>query len=130
MWVPRDVLGLFSMSVGSCSDNLGWGRVIFSANVGRKLRCSRAGRFTLSGRYSYHSPDSHVKNKKLEDRVRQYSRKKKATPPCRRRFKSFKSFKSFPCLKYLLIQYVRRLNDEGYGVSGRGLWGDRTKDMG
>jgi hypothetical protein len=30
MWAPPDVLGLFSGSVGSFSDNLGLGRVIFS----------------------------------------------------------------------------------------------------
>jgi hypothetical protein len=41
------------MSVGSFSDNVGLGRVIFSVNVGMKLRCFRAERFIFSGRYTY-----------------------------------------------------------------------------
>jgi hypothetical protein len=36
MWVWTDVLGLFSMSVGSFSIIVGLGRVIFSVNVGTK----------------------------------------------------------------------------------------------
>jgi hypothetical protein len=52
IWVQADVFGLFSVSVGSFLDNLGWGRAIFSQNVGMKLRCSRADRFTFAGRYS------------------------------------------------------------------------------
>jgi hypothetical protein len=53
MWAEPDVFGLFSVSVGSFLDNLGWGRAIFSQNVGMKLRCSRADRFTFAGRYTY-----------------------------------------------------------------------------
>jgi hypothetical protein len=53
IWVQPDVLGLFSVGVGSFSDNLGLRAIIFSDNVGRKLRYSRAERFMLSGRYSY-----------------------------------------------------------------------------
>jgi hypothetical protein len=41
MWAPPDVFGLFSGSVGSFSDNLGLGGVIFSFNAGTKPRCSR-----------------------------------------------------------------------------------------
>jgi hypothetical protein len=33
--------------------NVGLGRVLFSLTVGTKMRCSRAGRFIFSGRYSY-----------------------------------------------------------------------------
>ena len=40
-----------SLSVGSFSDNVGLSALIFSLNLGTKLRCSRAERFTLSGRY-------------------------------------------------------------------------------
>jgi hypothetical protein len=53
MWAPPDVFGLFSGSVGSFSDNLGLGGVIFSFNAGTKPRCSRAGRLMFSGRYNY-----------------------------------------------------------------------------
>jgi hypothetical protein len=42
-----------SLSVGSFSVNVGLGRVIFSFNVGMKLRCSRAEQFMFSGCYSY-----------------------------------------------------------------------------
>jgi hypothetical protein len=35
-WVEPDVLGLFSGSVGSFSDNVGLGRAIFSVNLGMK----------------------------------------------------------------------------------------------
>ena len=49
IWVQPDVFGLFSESVGSFSNNLGFSASIFSRNVGRKRRCSRAGRFMFSG---------------------------------------------------------------------------------
>jgi hypothetical protein len=52
MWVQPDVFGLFSGSVGSFSDNVGLSAIIFSVNVGTKLRCFRAEPFIFSGRYS------------------------------------------------------------------------------
>jgi hypothetical protein len=36
IWVQPDVFGLFSESVGSFSNNLGFSTSIFSRNVGRK----------------------------------------------------------------------------------------------
>jgi hypothetical protein len=56
MWVQPDVFGLFSVSVGSFSDNPGLGTIVFSDNLGRKVRCSQAGRFIFSGRYTYETP--------------------------------------------------------------------------
>jgi hypothetical protein len=53
MWVPPDVRGLFSKNVGSFLNSPGLGALIFSWNLGRKLRCSRAKRFMLSRRYNY-----------------------------------------------------------------------------
>jgi hypothetical protein len=53
MWVKPDVCGLFSMSVGSFSGNMGLSALIFSDNVGRKLRCFRAEPFIFSGHYNY-----------------------------------------------------------------------------
>jgi hypothetical protein len=53
MWVQTDVLGLFSGSVGSFLVIVGLGRVIFSVNVGTKVRCFRAEPFIFSGRYTY-----------------------------------------------------------------------------
>jgi hypothetical protein len=38
MWFLADVVGLFSINVGSFSRNLGWSVRIFSANVGQKRR--------------------------------------------------------------------------------------------
>jgi hypothetical protein len=46
MWVVADVVGLFSINVGSFSRNLGRSVRIFSANVGQKHRM-------LSGPASY-----------------------------------------------------------------------------
>jgi hypothetical protein len=43
MRVRPDVRGLFSMSVGSFSGNVGLSRVMFSFNVGMSMRCYRAG---------------------------------------------------------------------------------------
>jgi hypothetical protein len=40
-------------SVGSFSANVGLGALIFLLNVGTKERCYRAGRFMLSGCYTY-----------------------------------------------------------------------------
>jgi hypothetical protein len=51
MWVQPDVVGLFSVSAGSFSDNVGLNAFIFSWNVGPKARCSRAEDFMLSRRY-------------------------------------------------------------------------------
>ena len=51
-WVQSDVCGLFSVWVRSFSDNLGLSAIIFSVNVGTKLRCSRAERFMFSRRYT------------------------------------------------------------------------------
>jgi ABC transporter substrate binding protein len=53
MWVQPDVVGLFLVNVGSFSDNVGLRAVIFSVNVGTKLRCSRAEPFIFSRHYSY-----------------------------------------------------------------------------
>jgi hypothetical protein len=50
-WAEPDVCGFFSNIVGSFSDNVGWGRVLFSLTVGTKLRCSRAGRLMFAGNY-------------------------------------------------------------------------------
>ena len=55
MWVQPDVLGLFSVSVSSFSDNVGLSALIFSDNVGTKGRCYRAEPFIFSGRYIYRS---------------------------------------------------------------------------
>ena len=52
MWVQPDVLGLFSVSVSSFSDNVGLSALIFSDNVGTKGRCYRAEPFIFSGRYT------------------------------------------------------------------------------
>ena len=52
-WVRSDVCGLFSWNVRSFSDNVGLSVLIFSDNLGTKLRCSRAERFMLSRRYTY-----------------------------------------------------------------------------
>jgi hypothetical protein len=52
MWVQPDVLGLFSDNVRSFSIIVGLSAVIFSINLGMKLRCSRAGRFMFSRRYT------------------------------------------------------------------------------
>ena len=52
IWVLADVVGLFSIKVGSFSPNVGQKQRIFSANLGRKLRRYRAKPFMLSGRYS------------------------------------------------------------------------------
>ena len=53
MWVLADVVGSFSIKVGPFSANVGRHHRIFSANLGLKLRCYRAGRVMFSGRYSY-----------------------------------------------------------------------------
>jgi hypothetical protein len=45
MWVQPDVLGLFLDNVRSFSIIVGLSAMIFSWNLGRKWRCSRAGRF-------------------------------------------------------------------------------------
>jgi integrase len=58
-----------SHNVGSFLDNVGWGRVLFSWNVGTKVRCSRAGRFIFSRRYSY-QPYS---TRRLRQVVKQYA---------------------------------------------------------
>jgi hypothetical protein len=52
MWVRLDVLGLFLDNVRSFSMIVGLSAIIFSFNVGTKLRCSRARRFMLLRRYS------------------------------------------------------------------------------
>jgi hypothetical protein len=52
IWVQPDVFGLFSASVGSFLIIVGLSTVIFSLNLGTKLRCYRAGRFMFSGCYS------------------------------------------------------------------------------
>jgi hypothetical protein len=52
MCAQPDVLGLFLVSVGSFSDNVGLSALIFSDNLGTKPRCYRAERFMFSGYYS------------------------------------------------------------------------------
>jgi hypothetical protein len=61
MWAHSDVFGLFSGSVVSFSIIVGSGPCLFSANVGWKLRCSRAEQFMLLGHYKYRQvkPASH-----------------------------------------------------------------------
>jgi len=43
MWVLADVVGLFSINVGPFSPNVGRRQRIFSAKLGPKSRCYRAG---------------------------------------------------------------------------------------
>jgi hypothetical protein len=52
MSVLADVIGLFSIFVGPFSRNVGRSRPMFSANLGQKSRCYRAGGFTFSGRFN------------------------------------------------------------------------------
>jgi hypothetical protein len=68
MWAQLDVFGLFSISVGSFLDNAGLSALIFSFNVGTKLRCSRAERFMLSRRYIYF-PDLHRPVRELRGKM-------------------------------------------------------------
>jgi hypothetical protein len=53
MWFLADVIGLFSIKVGSFSLNVGQTTPIFSANVVPKNGCNRVLGFMLSGRYNY-----------------------------------------------------------------------------
>ena len=55
MWFLADVIGLFSVNVGSFSLNLVPDARIFSTNVVPKNGCNRVLRFMLSGRYRYKS---------------------------------------------------------------------------
>jgi hypothetical protein len=60
LWAESDVCGLFSVSVGSFLDNVGLNALIFSVNVGMKLRCFRAELFIFSGRYTYQAQHTTV----------------------------------------------------------------------
>jgi hypothetical protein len=53
LWVWTDVRRLFSESVGSFSTIVGLSSIIFSSNVGMRMRCYRAEWFIFSGRYIY-----------------------------------------------------------------------------
>jgi len=53
IWVLADVVGLFSVILGSLSVNLVLSGPIFSRNLGQLLRCYRVLRFMFSGRNSY-----------------------------------------------------------------------------
>jgi hypothetical protein len=53
MWFLADVIGLFSINLGSFSFNLIPGTLIFSVNLVLKNGCNRFLCFMLSGRYSY-----------------------------------------------------------------------------
>jgi hypothetical protein len=66
MWVQPDVLGLFLTSVGSFSANVGWSALLFSDNLGTKMRCYRAERVMLLGHYSYQSTPATLK-KAIQD---------------------------------------------------------------
>jgi hypothetical protein len=52
MWSSADILGLFSLNVGSFSRNVVLSSPSFSLNVVRDGRCFQARAFIFSGRYT------------------------------------------------------------------------------